>query len=283
MNYNEIEKMYLYFVKFEIEYEGENIMIFKIGRTHNLNVRLESLKVEFNIKNTFTLLLAIEIMSTKLETKMLQMFIDKYPDLKFNFKIRDILKTECFKYDEIFIKELDFIKEDYFKQTNKLFLENVVLQIKYIKPHSLSNNLIQNKSKQLLNNDFTVDEYVNKIYDLYKLGVSTNKNIISVSRYFKNLKKTRKLTDPEGEFIEMKNVSNHQIFPFNLLTKDEYSNDEIKDFLKTYNIINKDRRIYELINYRVITTKIRENKIQVYKLKLEKLNKDEIKYECNNI
>jgi len=285
MNYNEIEKMYLYFVKFEIEYEGENIIIFKIGRTHNLDSRLESLKVEFNIKNTLTLLLAIEIMSTKIETKMLQMFIKKYPDLKFNFKVKDILKTECFKYNDIFLKELDFIKKDYFKQTNKLFIENIVLEIKIVKHHTILNTFVQIKelSQQLLNNNFIVDEYVNKIYDLYKLGISTNKNIISVSRYFKNFKKTRKPTDPEGEFIEMKRITNHNSHPVNLLIKDEYSHDEIKEFLKTHNLGSNNRKIYELINYRVITKKISENQIRIFQLKMIKLTKDEIRFGCNNI
>jgi len=126
MDYTEIETMYLYFVKFEVEYEGKNVIIFKIGLAHNLNSELELLKVEFNVKNTFTLLLAIQIMSRKIKTKILQMFINKYPNLKYNFKIRDLIKNDCFKYDEIFLKELNIIKEDYFKQTNKLFLENVV-------------------------------------------------------------------------------------------------------------------------------------------------------------
>jgi len=275
MDYNEIEIMYLYFVKFEIEYEGENVIVFKIGRTHNLNSRLETLKVEFNIKNSFTLLLAIQIMSTKIETNMLQMFIEKYPHLKFNFKIRDILKTECFKYNDIFIirslasaKELDIIKEDYFQQTKKLFIENIKLEIKFIQKRIVSQQLLNNNilKAQYFQSLGDVDNMTKHLHNAYKI----NNNNIKIYRFCKN---KVKLPIIDG-WILMQRVS----APIEGMINDSYNHEEIKQMSNTLQLLPHDSYMSYLINYYKITKDTTIKKIRTKTNTLTKLNVNEIKF-----
>jgi len=124
MDYTEIQKIYIYFVKFNIKHNDEIINLFKIGITTNLVKRIESLKIEFNIQSDFVLLLALEVRSFNIETQLLLHFTNKYPDLKYNFKLRDILKTECFLFNEILLVELIEIERDYKFQTNQEVIKN---------------------------------------------------------------------------------------------------------------------------------------------------------------
>jgi len=174
MDYTEIQKINIYFVKFNIKQNDEIINIFKIGITTNLNERIESLKNEFSIKSDFVLLLAFEVRSFNIETKLLLHFKTKYPKLKYDFKIRDILKTECFLFDEILLEELIEIECDYKFQTNQEVIKDKKINIRR-KICNIKETKLQIKLKNL-------SEAVDK---KEKLKINLDKETYTSHEYYK--------------------------------------------------------------------------------------------------
>ena len=115
ITFNINSTLVLYFVKFKID----DIMIFKIGQTNDITTRFKNMRHEFKIAGRIEVLKLLKITNSIIESQTLVYFRLKYPELKYDVTINNINKTECFKYSDLFLEELNDLAIKYEEETGQ--------------------------------------------------------------------------------------------------------------------------------------------------------------------